>query len=193
MVIMIKSNNHRLPSNQRRRIRNRNIDYVIYFCIRFLTSEYAHDMIFRILSKYITTRAMSSAVPNPLPKHVYKIYPDTAVYQGTPIPIPSHWEFPQTQVDLDDGFIHLSTSAQLAGTLSRFFKGDERVQLLKIDFARLSAWKKVKWDLASNGEVFPHLYAQLTGEFVKEIKVVAQGGDWEKTVENLKEQRWVEV
>ncbi|PAV18280.1 hypothetical protein PNOK_0676600 [Pyrrhoderma noxium] len=27
MVIMIKSNNHRLPSNQRRRIRNRNIDY----------------------------------------------------------------------------------------------------------------------------------------------------------------------
>ncbi|KAH8112925.1 hypothetical protein DFH11DRAFT_391688 [Phellopilus nigrolimitatus] len=132
------------------------------------------------------------SAPTPLPNYVYKILPNTSVYQGTPIPVPSDWEFPQTQIDLDDGFVHLSTHAQLAGTLSSFFDGDATVQLLKIDFKRASAFKVVKWEKASNGDVFPHLYARLTGDLVNELKIVAKGESWGQTTKTLEEKGWLE-
>ncbi|KAI5116510.1 hypothetical protein M0805_001865 [Coniferiporia weirii] len=132
------------------------------------------------------------SAPNPLPNYVYKILPNTSVYQGVPVPVPSDWEFPQTQVDLNDGFVHLSTLAQLPNTLSRFFGGDAMVQLLKVDYARMSAFKIVKWETASNGAAFPHLYARLTGEFVRDLKVVAKGDSWEETAKILEDKGWLE-
>lgn len=132
------------------------------------------------------------SAPIPLPNHVYKIFPNTTVYQGTPIPVPSDWEFPQSEVDANDGFVHLSTLEQLPGTLSRFFGSESTVQLLKIDYKRLSSFKVVKWELASNGDTFPHLYAQLTGEFVRDLKLAAKGTSWESTAEDLIKQGWLE-
>ena len=137
------------------------------------------------------TQTMSA--PSPLPNYIYKIFPNTTVYQGTPIPVPSDWSFPQTEVDAKDGFVHLSTLRQLPGTLSRFFTADDTVQLLKVDFARLSAFKIVKWEQASNGDSFPHLYAELTGEFVRDLKVVKKNSSWESTVEELIKQGWLEA
>ena len=63
--------------------------------------------------------------------YVYKILPNTSPYLGTPVPVPSSWVFPQTEVDARDGYVHLSTAAQLPNTLSRFFKDDESVAFLK--------------------------------------------------------------
>ncbi|THH05788.1 hypothetical protein EW145_g4549 [Phellinidium pouzarii] len=130
--------------------------------------------------------------PKTLLNYVYKILPNSPVYQGVPIPIPSSWDFPQTEVDLNDGFAHLSTREQLLGTLSRFFNEDISVQLLKVDYPRMSASKIVKWEIASNGAAFPHLYARLTGEFVKDLKIVNQEDSWKGTVKKLEEQSWLE-
>ena len=46
----------------------------------------------------------------------------------------------------------MSTAAQLAGTLNRFFKDDPKVVLLKMDYSRLSGFKIVKWEPSGSGE-----------------------------------------
>lgn len=135
------------------------------------------------------------SAPSPLPSYVYKILPNTSVYQGAPVPIPASYEFPKPQADLDDGFVHLSTLAQLPSTLQRFFGDEKTVQLLKVDYARMATWKTVKWEKASNGDSYAHLYAVLTGEFVREVKIAGKGDGekgWEATVKKLEVEGWLE-
>ncbi|KAL5478578.1 hypothetical protein ACEPAI_2762 [Sanghuangporus weigelae] len=140
-----------------------------------------------------------------LPMYIYKILPNSSPYTGTPIPIPSSWEFPKTQTDLDDGFVHLSTLHQLPSTLTRFYSAKEDlekgVQVLKVDYGRLSVWKIVKWEKSrSNGESYPHLYGMLTGEFIRDLRLVKRaeekgdekGESWEDVVERLKSEGWLE-
>jgi len=138
---------------------------------------------------------MTTAAPNQLPNYVYKILPNTSFFQGIPIPVPDSHEIKQTDVDARDGFVHMSTVAQLGGTLNRFFssESDSIVQLLKVDYKRLSAFKVVKWERASNGESFPHLYATLVGEYVRDVKLVARGvHGWEDALGKLVEEGWLE-
>lgn len=60
--------------------------------------------------------------------------------------------------DLRDGFIHLSTERQLAGTRARHFAGETGL---------VAAWLAVdedpalRWEPARAGEAFPHLYRPL--------------------------------
>ena len=133
------------------------------------------------------------SAPSPLPDYIYKILPNTSVYQGIPVPVPAGWEIPQTDVDSKDGFIHFSTRTQLPGTLNRFFSSDETVQLLKIDYKRLSSFKVVKWEKASNGDSFPHLYAQLEGEYVRDLILTGKGTGWDSTVDDLIKKGWLEA
>ena len=126
----------------------------------------------------------------------------------------SHVQFAQSDVshsavpplDLKDGFVHLSTAQQLPGTLNRFFAEHSEVVLLKIDYARLAAFKRVKWEQASNGDTFPHLYgAGIEGEYVdsfKELKRLAgasaQGekgaeASWDDVLEDLKKEGWLQA
>jgi len=133
--------------------------------------------------------------PAQLPNYVYKILPNTYFFQGIPIPVPSSFEIKQTEIDAQDGFVHMSTVAQLGGTLNRFFssQSDGVVQLLKVDYKRLSAFKVVKWEQASNGDSFPHLYATLVGEYVRDLKLVARGvHGWEDALGKLVENGWLE-
>jgi uncharacterized protein (DUF952 family) len=58
--------------------------------------------------------------------------------------------------DLRDGFIHLSTRDQLAGTLLRHFAGEQGLIALEIAADRLSAG--LKWEPSRDGALFPHLY-----------------------------------
>jgi len=135
------------------------------------------------------------AEPSPPPTHIYKILPNTSIYQGIPKPVPSSFEFPGTEADANDGFVHLSTVAQLGGVLNRFFKGkdDETIQLLKVDFKRLKAWKIVKWEKASDGESYPHLFATLEGEYVRDWKLVSRGEHgWEDALGKLVMEGWLE-
>jgi uncharacterized protein (DUF952 family) len=61
--------------------------------------------------------------------------------------------------DRRDGFIHLSTSAQLAGTLARHFADASDLMLVALDSDRLGG--ALKWEPGRDGENFPHLYSDL--------------------------------
>lgn len=61
--------------------------------------------------------------------------------------------------DRRDGFIHFSTSAQLAGTLAKYFAGSADLLLIAIDANPLG--DALRWEPARDGDLFPHLYAEL--------------------------------
>ncbi len=61
-------------------------------------------------------------------------------------------------VDLQDGYIHLSTAAQLPGTLARHFAGQDGLHLLALDAETLA---QLRWEPSRGGDLFPHLYADL--------------------------------
>lgn len=61
-------------------------------------------------------------------------------------------------VDLADGYVHLSTRAQLGGTFEKHFAGKGRLRLLRFDSAALPP---LRWEPSRGGDLFPHLYAPL--------------------------------
>jgi uncharacterized protein (DUF952 family) len=85
---------------------------------------------------------------------VYKIVPadlwdaaeDLGVFKGAGI-------------DLQNGFIHLSTSEQVPRTLRRFFAGQGGLVLVAIDAGELDDALIFE---GADGEMFPHLYATLS-------------------------------
>ena len=132
-----------------------------------------------------------TAPPTPTPKFVYKIYPNTKSFE-IPIPYASDFTFPQDKLDQSSGYFHMSSMKQLPGTLGFFFDSHESVQILKIDYDKLSKAKIVKWELGDDGNAYPHLYAILTGDFVVEVKVVNKGTSWSGTAATLVEEGWLE-
>lgn len=60
--------------------------------------------------------------------------------------------------DLRDGFIHLSTREQIAGTLQKHFAGQTGLVIAAIDERKLGA---LKWEPSRGGALFPHLYGPL--------------------------------
>ena len=62
--------------------------------------------------------------------------------------------------DQDDGFIHLSTVHQLKATASKYFAGESDIGLLLINADKLG--DDLQWEPARDGELFPHLYGELT-------------------------------
>ena len=67
--------------------------------------------------------------------------------------------FAGAPVDLADGYIHLSTQDQLAGTLAKWFAGADGLHLAAVDLAALG--NSIRWEEARGGALFPHIYADL--------------------------------
>ncbi|KCZ98758.1 hypothetical protein HPO_09388 [Hyphomonas polymorpha PS728] len=61
-------------------------------------------------------------------------------------------------IDIADGYVHLSTRAQLPETAARHFSGKGRVKLLEFESAALAP---LRWEPSRGGDLFPHLYAPL--------------------------------
>ena len=79
--------------------------------------------------------------------------------------------FAGSALDRADGFIHMSTADQVAGTLAAHFAGAEGLVLLKIDPDQVAA--DVKWEESRGGMLFPHLYrALLATDVIATIMVV---------------------
>ena len=57
------------------------------------------------------------------------------------------------------GFVHLSTRAQVLGTANRFFVGRRDLLLLRIDESKLVG--TLKYEEGEPGQLFPHFYAAL--------------------------------
>ncbi|MBB5709285.1 DUF952 domain-containing protein [Sphingomonas xinjiangensis] len=69
------------------------------------------------------------------------------VFQGAP-------------VDLQDGYIHLSTAEQLDETITKHFAGQSDLWLVAVDLdAQVEA---VRWEPSRGGALFPHLYGALS-------------------------------
>jgi uncharacterized protein (DUF952 family) len=64
--------------------------------------------------------------------------------------------FAGAPVDLADGYIHLSTADQLAGTIDKHFAGQRDLQLVAVDLEALG--DSVKWEESRGGALFPHIY-----------------------------------
>jgi uncharacterized protein (DUF952 family) len=69
-------------------------------------------------------------------------------------------QLPWAPVDEADGFVHLSSGTQLAGTAAKHFRGRAGLVLLEVDPARLPEGA-LRWEVSRGGELFPHLYADL--------------------------------
>ena len=105
-----------------------------------------------------------------LPWYIYKICPQSlwqmvesaGVFRGAP-------------VDLEDGFIHFSTAAQVVETAARHFAGQDNLLLVQVDCARLG--DRLKWEVSRSGALFPHLYGDLELKAVTKIDKLPLGGD----------------
>lgn len=62
-------------------------------------------------------------------------------------------------VDLTDGYIHMSSAAQLAETARRHYAGRRDLLLVAVDLTALG--KALKWEASRGGDLFPHLFAPL--------------------------------
>ena len=62
-------------------------------------------------------------------------------------------------VDRADGYIHMSTRAQLAETARRHYAGRDGLVLAAIDPAALG--DALRWEPSRGGDLFPHLYGPL--------------------------------
>jgi uncharacterized protein (DUF952 family) len=67
--------------------------------------------------------------------------------------------FEGAPVDIADGYVHLSTAQQVAGTLDAHFAGREDLFLAAVDLDRLG--DSVRWEASRGGALFPHLYGRL--------------------------------
>jgi len=85
-------------------------------------------------------------------------------------------------VDLADGYIHMSTEAQLAETARRHFAGRTNLLLLNVDLSRFG--DDLIWEPSRGGELFPHLYAPLPVATVTASRALSVTADGEMTFED---------
>lgn len=67
--------------------------------------------------------------------------------------------FAGAPVDLADGYIHMSTAAQVGGTLDKHFAGQTGLVIAEIDLSRFG--DGLRWEVSRGGALFPHLYGVL--------------------------------
>jgi uncharacterized protein (DUF952 family) len=60
-------------------------------------------------------------------------------------------------IDLEDGYIHFSTAAQVAETARRHFRDQASLVLVAVETDGLD----VVWEPSRGGDLFPHLYTDL--------------------------------
>lgn len=67
--------------------------------------------------------------------------------------------FEGAPIDLQDGYIHFSTSSQMEETANKHFTGQGNLKLVQVPTSSLG--DALKWEVSRGGELFPHLYATL--------------------------------
>ena len=90
--------------------------------------------------------------------------------------------FAGAPIDLADGYIHMSTSAQLAETARRHFAGRGDLLLLTVDLSRFG--DDLIWEPSRGGDLFPHLYAPLPVATVTASRAFSVTADGEMAFED---------
>ena len=85
---------------------------------------------------------------------IYKILPASLWHEAE-----RHGIFRGSPVDLQDGFIHFSTAAQVEETAAKHFAGER--DLVLVPSMPVSLGDRLKWEPSRGGALFPHLYGEL--------------------------------
>lgn len=88
------------------------------------------------------------------PLIAYKVFTGEQMAQ-----LESEGTFAGAPVDLEDGYIHLSTAGQLDETVSKHFAGQHDLHVAAVDIEALG--DAIKWEPSRRGALFPHIYAAL--------------------------------
>lgn len=83
--------------------------------------------------------------------------------------------FAGAPIDQADGYIHLSTAAQLTETVDKHFAGQSDLIVAAVDLTALAG--AVRWEPSRHGQLFPHLYAPLRREHVRAWCTLERGSD----------------
>ncbi|MEQ8400832.1 MAG: DUF952 domain-containing protein [Roseitalea porphyridii] len=83
--------------------------------------------------------------------------------------------FDGAPIDIRDGYIHLSTAAQVRETAAKHFAGQDGLVLIAVPAAALGA--ALRWEPSRGGALFPHLYATLDPDDAAWVKPLPLGDD----------------
>ncbi len=83
--------------------------------------------------------------------------------------------FAGASIDFEDGFIHLSSGAQVKETARLYFADQPDLLLIAVDTAAVG--EALKWEASRGGDLFPHLYAPLEFSAVEFVVPLPLGPD----------------
>lgn len=75
-----------------------------------------------------------------------------------------------------EGFIHCSTRDQVEGVLKRYYANQNDLLLLHIDPILLRA--EVKFEVASIGQSFPHVYGDINKDAIVKVETIDPSGNF---------------
>ena len=73
-------------------------------------------------------------------------------------------------LDIQSGFIHLSTKSQIKNTIEKYYKNEDSIIIFKINVKDIA--KNLKWEISRNNQLFPHLYGFINFIDVKKTKLI---------------------
>ena len=82
-------------------------------------------------------------------------------------------EFLGAPIDLEDGYIHFSTSSQVVETVEKHFHG--QLDLLIVSVNADGFGDELKWEPSRGGDLFPHLYSKLSVSDVVSVDDLQMG------------------
>lgn len=95
--------------------------------------------------------------------HIYKIC-DASLWEDAK----RNGVFTGAGIDIEDGYIHLSTARQLAETARLHFHNRSCQVLVTVDADKLD----IKWEPSRGGDLFPHLYQALSLDAVIDVRAM---------------------
>jgi len=103
-------------------------------------------------------------------KKVYKVLSKTEWHKAI-----NEGIFKGAAIDLQDGYIHLSTAEQVEETVEKHFKGQSNLLLISFDTEKLG--DALKWEQSRNDDLFPHLYANLQPTLADQVLALVDRQD----------------
>lgn len=94
------------------------------------------------------------AAPNPLPDLIYHICAAADWRAAQPV-----GRYRGSDAARADGFLHLSTAEQLAGSLEKHYPEPDGFVILTVQRAALGS--ELRWEPSRGGALFPHVYGEI--------------------------------
>jgi uncharacterized protein (DUF952 family) len=81
-------------------------------------------------------------------------------------------EFAGAPIDIEDGYIHLSTADQVIETHAKHFSGLHDLMLVEVDLDLVP--DEVRWEPSRGGQLFPHVYGVIPLDAVTDARGIPE-------------------